>query len=80
MNKKVDPYPTIPNLAPAPKPKLGIGDRVKEAFSKPKPPPPAPVTPAQRREGELKYVQPRHREDFNEVLNEIDKTNFKVKR
>lgn len=85
-NKRVDPYPTIPNLTPAPKPKLGIGDRVKGAVSKlsastGSPAPEAsPLTPERQREHDLHVMAtPQRKREMNDALNAIDGTNYKVK-
>ena len=85
-NKKVDPYPTIPNLTPAPKPKLGIGDRVKGVINNlaPQPAKPAlpagPRTPEEQRSYDLHVARnPERKKDLNEALNTIDHTNYKIK-
>ena len=89
-NKKVDPYPTIPNLTPAPKPKLGIGDKIKNvanesaaSLRKLTAPMhrPAPTTPQQQREYDLHLMNnPERKREMNEALNSADNKDYKIKK
>jgi hypothetical protein len=76
--KRVDPFPTIPDLD---KPKLGIGDRVANFVKDKLKSAEAPKMNAaqSQRAADLSVVPPGQRAEMNSVLNDIDKTDMRIK-
>lgn len=78
--KRVDPFPTIPNLEP--KPGLGIGDKLVNAVKGILPKPSAaPAMNAEQRQraADLSVVHPSQRQEMNATLNDIDKKDLKIR-